>query len=367
MLPIVSVALPLVFIICLLGYVLDGTIVGPWLVTMLQYSDEGFTLILSFLHSLSAFSYAMVSAHYSIMQTVCFMFICIIGVLPCWRGKYYSICVLTTALCISFMAIPYSSARWYLHVLDVGQGTAMVITKGRRAIVVDTGPSHNGNAPVVTNVIPKILTQYGVNNVDHVVHSHSDNDHAGGRKALTLWLARMGYKAQWYSPLKGCERGKKIHWQGLTLAFLWPLKGNHVDSNNTSCVLRITDGENTLLLPGDIERSAEYALLQKEKTMSADVLVAPHHGSLTSSTNIWVKRVQPQTVIYTQGFENRWQFPATDVTKRYAYNGVKQYLTSYHGYIKATFGKESFYIDTQRRTLHKRWYLPGIAPRHLDE
>ena len=364
-LPIVSVALPFVFIICLLGYVLDGTIVGPWLVTMLQYSDEGFTLILSFLHSLSAFSYAMVSAHYSIMQTVCFMFICIIGVLPCWRGKYYSICVLTTALCISFMAIPYSNARWYLHVLDVGQGTAMVITKGRRAIVVDTGPSHNGNAPVVTNVIPKILTQYGVNNVDHVVHSHSDNDHAGGREALTLWLARMGYKAQWYSPLKGCERGKQIHWQGLTLAFLWPLKGNHVDSNNTSCVLRITDGENTLLLPGDIERSAEYALLQKEKTMSADVLVAPHHGSLTSSTNIWVKRVQPQTVIYTQGFENRWAFPNKSVYERYKHHGAKQLLSSEQGYIRVEFTQSGHITTGMRTDILRRWFLTPRAPRHI--
>lgn len=364
-LPLVTLALPVVFVICLLGYVFNGTIVGAWLNAMLQYCDEGFSLMLSLLHSLSASSHAMISAQYSNIQAVCFLVICVIGLLPYWRGKYYSVFLLTAALCISFMAMPYTNARWYLHVFDVGQGTAMVITKGRRAIVVDTGPSYQGNAPIVTNVIPKLLSQYGVSNIDHVVHSHSDNDHAGGQKALTQWLNYMRYKPQWYSPSKGCERGKNIVWEGLTLAFLWPRKGNELDSNNTSCVLRITDGRTTLLLPGDIERSAEYALLQREKTMLADVLVAPHHGSLTSSTNIWVERVKPRTVIYTQGFENRWKFPNKRVYERYKRHGAKQYLSSEQGYIRVEFTQKGHLTTTMRSNILRRWFLTPRAPRHI--
>lgn len=364
-LPIVTLALPFVFTICLLGYILNSTIVGQLLFTMLHYADGGFSVLLSLLQSLSASSHAVVSAQFSIMQTACAIVICVVGVLPYWRGKYVSVCVLSGALCISFMAIPYTDTRWYLHVFDVGQGTAMVITKGDRAIVVDTGPTYNGNTPVITSVIPQLLRQYGVSNVDHVVHSHSDNDHAGGRKALAQWLEVMKYNPQWYSPSKGCERGKHIHWQGLTLAFLWPNEGNRVDSNNTSCVLRITDGNNTLLLPGDIERSAEYALLQREKSMLADVLVAPHHGSLTSSTNIWVKRVKPHTVIYTQGFENRWEFPNKSVYERYKRQGAQQYLSSEQGYIRVEFTPNGHITKGMRSDILRRWFLTPRSPRHI--
>ncbi|WP_421131496.1 DNA internalization-related competence protein ComEC/Rec2 [Alteromonas sp. A079] len=364
-LPIVTLALPLVFITCLLGYVLSDTLVGSWLSTMLQYSDEGFSLVLSLLHWVSGFSNAVISAHFSIVQTACFVVIFVISVLPYWRGKYSCVGMLTGALCISFIAIPYPRERWYLHVFDVGQGTAMVITKGHRAIVVDTGPSYNGNAPIVTHVIPNVLRQYGVRTVDHVVLSHSDNDHAGGREALTQWLARMHYTPEWYSPSNGCEQGKRIRWEGLTMAFLWPPKGNHIDSNNTSCVLQISDGNNVLLLPGDIERSAEYALLQNEKTMLADVLVAPHHGSGTSSTNVWVKRVQPYTVIYTQGFENRWKFPNEKVYKRYKLHGAKQYLSSEQGYIRVEFSQNGHITTGMRSDILQRWYLPPRAPRHI--
>jgi competence protein ComEC len=112
---------------------------------------------------------------------------------------------------------------------------------------------------------------------------------------------------------------------------------------------------------------ASMDTLASSTNLSADILIAPHHGSKTSSTNVFIEHVAPKAVIFTQGYENRWQFPAYVVAKRYERLGVTKYLTSYHGYISATFDKDSFHIDSQRGTLNNRWYLPGIAPRHLKD
>lgn len=146
-----------------------------------------------------------------------------------------------------------------------------------------------------------------------------------------------------------------------------------------SCVVKISSETGSVLIPGDIEKASEYALITREieeesttegaslpvsQSLNANILIAPHHGSKTSSTGIFIEHVAPEAVIFTQGFENRWQFPASDVAKRYEHKKVEQYLTSKHGYVRVTFNSRSYSIDTQRGTLQKRWYLRGIAPRH---
>ena len=172
-------------------------------------------------------------------------------------------------------------------------------------------------------------------------------------------------------------------------------------------MIKISDAFNSILLPGDIERSTEYALLNTVNaattnqsaedanasfksvaptlTVDADILIAPHHGSNTSSTSVFVRQVNPKAIIITQGFENRWKFPALPVIQRYEALGVPYYLSSYHGYIKVTLGSstvcmlskwlnsrfENDYcnhnvvIQSQRFDLNERWYLKAIYPSHL--
>lgn len=137
-----------------------------------------------------------------------------------------------------------------------------------------------------------------------------------------------------------------------------------------SCVVRIAAQSGSVLIPGDIEKESEYALITKElargtSTLNADILIAPHHGSKTSSTDIFIKHVTPKAVIYTQGYENRWRFPALNVVERYRQHNVQQYFTSSEGYTLVTFRKGSFKVNTLRSDLKKRWYLKGKPPRHL--
>ena len=98
-----------------------------------------------------------------------------------------------------------------------------------------------------------------------------------------------------------------------------------ISRNNRSCVLKITDkSHKSILLTGDIEKPAEDSLIsQYGKELKADVLVAPHHGSKTSSSYDWIKEVSPKLVIFATGFFNKFGFPHQVVIDRYKSIGSK--------------------------------------------
>lgn len=351
---------------------------------ILLYADQCLSYLLELLRWLSAQHFAFVNVTFSTPQAWCCVLLTAIVLAPHFRFKTVYIVVLAISLLSRFF--PTHPSMWQLHVLDAGQASAIVITKGNRAVVIDSGASFNGNARTAENVLLPLLDQYNINAIDHVVHTHSDNDHAGGQQVIERSL--VARNAIYYSPRTGCERGKVIYWQSLTIRFLWPLPGNQEDSNAQSCVVRISDNRNHVLIAGDIERASEYALLTLQKAsktlplLKANVLVAPHHGSNTSSTDVFIKAVSPNVVIFTQGYENRWAFPDENVVKRYRDNDVSQYLTSTHGYINVEFDSRDsalcqsksdnvhcvsrWTIETQRMHRQKRWYLPAYHPSHLS-
>lgn len=284
--------------------------------------------------------------------------------LPGFRFQRH--CAALLCLPLILAGLPPTLKRWDLHVLDAGQGTAVLITRGRRAIVVDTGASHQHGAPTAENVLVPLITRYNLI-IDYVILSHDDNDHAGGAPVLQRYLAQQGQSPRWLSPHNGCSAGREVTWQGLQLAMLWPPDRTLLTGNNASCVILIKGLGHRLLLPGDVERSAEYALLAENSDVHADVLVAPHHGSSTSSTGIFIDKVSPQVVIFTQGFENRWGFPASSVVTRYQEAGAKLLTTSESGYIRLSM-REGQPLDskTLRHDLQPRWYRRPITFHTMD-
>ncbi|BFT30227.1 DNA internalization-related competence protein ComEC/Rec2 [Alteromonas sp. D210916BOD_24] len=351
---------------------------------LFDYVDMAMGLLISALQSLAALPFSSFAIHWQALTVCCVIIFLIVCFLPPWRYKKVVLLVLFVGVATAF--IPVNSNQWALHVLDAGQASAITITKGRRAIVIDSGAQYMGNATTANTYLLPLLRSKQVNAIDHVIHTHSDNDHAGGYQVIAN--APEAKNATFYSPTNGCERGTTVNWQGLEIAFLWPLTGNQIDSNATSCVVRVSDGQYSVLIPGDIERKTEYALLTAQlrdnvQPVKSDILIAPHHGSKTSSTGVFIQSVSPYAVIHTQGFENRWAFPAKQVFNRYQHSKVKQFLSSYHGYVSVNFtnngicpawtlGKvkerceRSMAIHTQRRDITRRWYLLPRMPSHLN-
>ena len=166
--------------------------------------------------------------------------------------------------------------------------------------------------------------------LDAVVLSHRDSDHVGGAPAVLaaqpqaslLSSIEPEHPLQAVRPARRCEAGQRWHWDGVDFEVLHPQGDDYAAfvkprPNAISCVLRIGNGRATALLAGDIERLQEAALVARTPDLRADVLLAPHHGSKTSSTALLLDAVRPRIALVQAGYRNRFGHPAAEVVARY--------------------------------------------------
>ncbi|MGI2164983.1 DNA internalization-related competence protein ComEC/Rec2 [Shewanella oncorhynchi] len=259
--------------------------------------------------------------------------------------------------CITLWS-PVQNNRWAMHLLDVGQGLAVVIEKDGRGLVYDTGAAFGDDFSYAERVILPFLKAKGIQEIDYIVISHSDNDHAGGAPVLIEAYPKAlvitdvaGFNGQ------DC-RPRQIQWQGLSLNLLSPPQA--LAGNNGSCVIRIDDDRQSLLLTGDIEKQIETSLLSRalggEYELQSEVLVAPHHGSKTSSTEAFIDAVAPKLVLFPAGFANRWGFPKSTVVERYQQREIMGLTTGIEGQISVIFQQSEREVKTYRGDLAPFWY-----------
>ncbi|RBP82785.1 competence protein ComEC [Shewanella putrefaciens] len=259
--------------------------------------------------------------------------------------------------CITLWS-PVQNNRWAMHLLDVGQGLAVVIEKNGRGLVYDTGAAFGDDFSYAERVILPFLKAKGIQEIDYIVISHSDNDHAGGAPVLIEAYPKAlvitdvaGFSGQ------DC-RPKQIQWQGLSLNLLSPPQA--LAGNNGSCVIRIDDDRQSLLLTGDIEKQIETSLLSRalsgEYELQSEVLIAPHHGSKTSSTEAFIDAVAPKLVLFPAGFANRWGFPKSTVVERYQQREIMGLTTGIEGQISVIFQQSEREVKTYRGDLAPFWY-----------
>jgi competence protein ComEC len=128
-----------------------------------------------------------------------------------------------------------------------------------------------------------------------------------------------------------------------------------------SCVLRISIGARAILLTGDIERYSEARLLQQHRDkLSADVLIAPHHGSKSSSTDEFVAAVLPNHVVFTAGYRNRFNHPHPDVQQRYLDSGAELLRSDDDGAIMIEMDARQIRLERYRKT-HRRYWTHRVA------
>lgn len=242
---------------------------------------------------------------------------------------------------------------YWVSVLDVGQGLAIIVQTAHHLLVYDSGPRIPGGYDAGRDVVSPYLTWLGVNEIDKMIISHGDNDHSGGALALlTEWkvLELLTSVPAMFKNAHAqfCLAGMNWQWDGVPFRLLSPFKPGTYRGNNSSCVLQVGDDQQRMLLSGDIEKQAEAELVQQYGAeLRSSILIAPHHGSKTSSTLEFLETVQPQQAIFSLGYFNRFHFPSPIVVRRYQAMEIDTWSTAENGalLIKATPKTGGFFIS----------------------
>lgn len=218
-------------------------------------------------------------------------------------------------------SVPVSGDFW-VTLLDVGQGLAVVVRTEKHVMVYDAGAKWNENFDMGESVVVPYLYQVGTKHLDTLMISHGDNDHIGGAQALLHAFPTQDIQSSVPERLAPhavtCLAGSQWEWDKVKFSILYPGPEDLGLDNDSSCVLRIENAAHAVLLTGDIEKYAEKKLLSTSKEkLAADILIAPHHGSKTSNLMDFVRAVHPQFVLYSTGYLNRYHHPHPQVLSVY--------------------------------------------------
>ncbi len=294
------------------------------------------------------------------------------------------------ALALSALVLLAVDAGWWVYarhwrqdlrvtVLDVGQGSAALVElpRGRVMMVDGGGFSDNAGFDVGERIVAPLLRRRKILTVDTLVLSHPNSDHLNGLLYIAdhFNVRRVLSNGQG-QPTRGYARFRDIiarrgivmpaldhirrrQWiNGARLDILSPpddfRKRRRQDHwrtvNNNSVVVRIGLGRISFLLPADVERRMEKELVaQWGGALKSTVLLAPHHGSRTSSSVMFLKAVAPEVVVVSCGYGNRFGFPHTQVLQRLQRLGAEVFTTARHGAVTMITDGRRLIIETTRR------------------
>jgi competence protein ComEC len=274
------------------------------------------------------------------LEAACGVLAVLLLVLPgVGKLRYFA---LVLALPVFLPARVPPAGQTAITVLDVGQGTAVVIRAGDRALLYDTGGGDPQGANLGRRVVLPYLGTLGITTLDTLVISHPDLDHSAGTGAVLDALEVDRYRYGGEPAAHGgrpCVAGEAWRWPGgQAFQFLSPAVSNPAGRNDGSCVLQVELGDFSLLLPGDIEAPQERALVQYwGDRLDSDWLLAAHHGSVTSTGATFLKHVSPGTAVISRGYANRFGHPHPAVTGRLARRGVVLWDTATDGALEFRF------------------------------
>jgi competence protein ComEC len=263
---------------------------------------------------------------------------------------------------------PKAGEMW-VTAFDVGQGMALLVETEHHRLLYDTGPFYSIESDGANRVILPYLKARGIESLDAVVISHNDNDHSGG--ALSLFgEVRIGWVSSSLaldSPItlaapghRRCAAGQAWSWDGVDFEMLHPTMASYDNAkwkpNARSCTLKISLAGRSILLPGDIEAAQEAELVEgASDKLKASVLLAPHHGSGTSSTMPFLAAVKPEIALFQVGYRNRFRHPKEEVFDRYGGLGVTRLRNDDSGAITVKLGSQLDYSEYRKE--HARyWY-----------
>lgn len=243
------------------------------------------------------------------------------------------------------LLLPRSEGALWLHMLDVGQGDAMLIEVSGNQLLIDGGLGRK-----VIGELSAVMPFWD-RRIDRVVLTHPDSDHVEGlfevlrryevaqvidygieenEGALAAdWVAhRSASAADHVEAVRGMRIRLDADWEVAVFVPTLPF----AKANDNSIVLRLEyRGECVALLTGDIEAVAERSLVSSGWSLSCPILKIGHHGSKSSTTPLFLDTVSPTYALISAGKDNRYGHPHTEVIERLMQRNITIHRTDQEG------------------------------------
>jgi competence protein ComEC len=249
-------------------------------------------------------------------------------------------CLLFLPLLLPPRSAPAEGA-FQLWVLDVGQGLSVLLRTHEHVLLYDAGARFPSGFDLGDAVVLPSLRSLDVRRLDMLMISHGDNDHAGGAAAVAAAFPQArrlaGEPARMHVPMAQCVAGQSWQWDGVHFRVLSPGPGGGDRDNDSSCVLLVEGRGGRVLLTGDISSRMEPAVAAALGPGPPPVLLAPHHGSKTSSGAAFIAALKPPLALVSAGWRNRFGHPRPEVLARYAEAGVPMFNTAEQGALEVDF------------------------------
>ena len=270
------------------------------------------------------------------------------------------IIVLIVILLINNICVYFNQNGFKIFFVDVGQGDCTLIkTKSNKTILIDSGEGMSNKTDKGKQVVYPYLLDRKIKTIDYLILSHFDSDHAGGSiylleklKIKNIIIGIQNEDSYLYRKVLEYVHKDDINLividnlkvlkidEGVYLDFIWPIKSELISENklnNNSLVFRLIYNDFKIMFTGDIEIPAEEKMVSlykdKKDRIKSDILKVAHHGSDTSTTEEFLKLVNPKIVLIGVGKNNSFNHPSELVIDRLNNYNVKIYRTDLHGEI----------------------------------
>lgn len=228
-----------------------------------------------------------------------------------------------------------------IEVLDVGQGLAVLIKTPQHAILFDTGPSFSARFNAGTHILTPYLIARGIHSLQ-VIISRDNAEHAGGLRGLKQFTWQQLITAEplaEYPNALPCTAGTQGNWDFIHWQIIAPLADT--EDYSRSCALKLTIGNRSIYLFGDISLPQQRALLKQENTCCAYILLAPGQGAKNQHLSALAEHLKPEYTVFSNAARNRYQHPHADVIKAYQTQGSQLLLTAQLGALRWDWAHEN--------------------------